>query len=170
MPDAPATWLVENLHYIPRKTRVLDVASGRGRNAIYVASAGWPVHAVDRDALALAGLAEDARARGVSVTTEVVDLETGAVSFGLHVFGGVIVFNYLHRPLMPAVVDAVAVGGVLIYETFTRGQALRGHPRNPAFLLQDGELPQLVQPLRVIRAREGEFDGKLVASVVATRV
>jgi hypothetical protein len=81
----------------------------------------------------------------------------------------VIVFNYLHRPLMPAIVEAVAAGGVLIYETFTVAQALRGRPRNPSFLLNPGELPALVQPLRVVRTREGEFEGKCVASVVAMR-
>ena len=79
-----------------------------------------------------------------------------------------LVFNYLHRPLMPALVDALEPGGVLIYETFTVGQAERGHPRNPAFLLGDGELPRLVAPLEVIRERgKGSVDGKLVSSIVA---
>jgi hypothetical protein len=79
------------------------------------------------------------------------------------------VFNYLHRPLMPVIVEAVASGGILIYETFTVAQARRGHPKNPAFLLDDGELPRLVAPLKVLRAREGEFHGSFVASVVAVR-
>ena len=80
-----------------------------------------------------------------------------------------LVFNYLHRPLMPAIVDAVEPGGVLIYETFTAGQAQRGRPTNPAFLLRDGELPALVAPLAVLRAREGDFEGRLVSSIVAAR-
>jgi len=162
--------LVENVHLIPHGTRVLDVASGTGRHALYLAAAGWSVHAVDRDGSVLAILEASAGDRGVSVTTEIIDLETGTPSFGTEAFGGVIVFNYLHRPLMRAIVDAVAPSGVLIYETFTQAQALRGHPRNPAFLLRDGELPQLVEPLRVLRAREGEFDGNMISSIVATRV
>jgi hypothetical protein len=66
-------------------------------------------------------------------------------------------------------VAALAPGGVLLYETFTAAQALRGRPRNPDFLLQPGELRTLVAPLRVIREREGEFDGKCIASVAAIR-
>ena len=78
-----------------------------------------------------------------------------------------VVTNYLHRALMPAIVRAVAPGGVLVYETFTAAQAGRGTPTNPAFLLAPGELPRLVAPLAVIRQREGDIDGRHVASVVA---
>jgi SAM-dependent methyltransferase len=143
---------------------VLDVACGRGRNARYLAARGFRVHAVDRDASALAALHD---VPGIS--TALVDLEAGAVSFGHAVYDAVVVCNYLHRPLMPAIVDAVAPGGVLIYETFTRRQAARGRPTNPDFLLEDGELHALVAPLTVRHAREGEFDGKFIASVVAIR-
>ena len=163
----PASWLVDNVDLIPRDAPVLDVACGGGRNTLFLARAGWAVHAVDRDRDALARL-ESAGVVG-RVTTEVLDLESGAPMLGHQEYGAVIVFNYLHRPLMPAIVEAVAPGGVLIYETFTRGQAARGHPRNPAFLLRDGELSTLVAPLQVLRSREGEFDGRLVASIVATR-
>ena len=72
-------------------------------------------------------------------------------------------------PLFPRLVKAVAPGGVLVYETFLVSQAERGHPRNPAFLLEPGELPRLVHPLEVLRSREGDFDGAMLASVVARR-
>lgn len=160
--DEAAAWLVANVDLLRPGGVVLDVASGRGRNAIYLASRGWRVHAVDRDVDALASLPKE-------ITTHVLDLESGDVSLGERCYDAVIVFSYLHRPLIPAIVEAVAPGGVLIYETFTRAQAARGRPRNPAFLLKEGELPALVQPLRVVRAREGEFDGKCVASLVAMR-
>jgi SAM-dependent methyltransferase len=167
--EDPSLWLRENIDLIPRDQRVLDVASGTGRHALFLARLGWMVHAVDRDVARLQTLMDAAAQQGLAVTTEVVDLETGTPLLGSRAYGAVLVFNYLHRPLMPALVDAVATGGVLIYETFTKGQALRGHPRNPAFLLQDGELPTLVAPLEILRTREGEFDGRLVASIVATR-
>jgi SAM-dependent methyltransferase len=181
MPE-PAVWLAANLDVVPVGGQVLDVASGSGRNALFLASHGWRVHAVDRDAAALALLHQ--RANGLAapdpderkparlvgeVTTEQVDLESGNVTLGAQCFQAVIVFNYLHRPLMPIIVGAVAPGGVLIYETFTRDQSSRGRPRNPQFLLDHGELPLLVEPLRVLRSREGEFDGKFVASIVAMR-
>jgi SAM-dependent methyltransferase len=160
----PAAWLIENLDLIPRGGPVLDVACGRGRNARFLAGAGWRVHAIDRNAEALKALHEP------GISTEVLDLETATPPvLGHRRYAAVLVFNYLHRPLMAAIVDAVAEGGVLIYETFTVGQALRGHPRNPAFLLEDGELRTLVAPLHVLREREGDFGGKLVASVVAAR-
>lgn len=164
---APAAWLVDNLDLIPSGGRVLDVAAGRGRHAWFLAGRGFRVHAIDKvplpPAVALAPQAQSA------ITTEAVDLEVGEPSLGQRCYDAVIVFNYLHRPLMPAIVEAVAPGGVLIYETFTARQAERGRPRNPAFLLCDGELPGLVAPLRVLRAREGEYDGQFVSSVVAAR-
>jgi SAM-dependent methyltransferase len=162
-------WLADTIDALPPGARVLDVASGSGRNALFVAATGRPVHAIDRDRQALAALAERARVAGVPVTTEVVDLEAGMPALGTAIYGGVIVFNYLHRPLLPAIVHALAPGGVLIYETFTIGQAARGHPRNPAFLLQPGELRDLVQPLTVMRYREGEVRDTLVASIVARK-
>jgi SAM-dependent methyltransferase len=165
--DRPAAWLIENADLIPRGRRVLDVASGRGRHTLHLAALGWRVHAVDRDPDALAALLDAARGLPGEVTAECLDLETGMPSLGVRQYGAVLVFNYLHRPLMPAIVHAVEPGGVLIYETFTVGQARRGRPGNPSFLLRDGELPALVAPLAILRAREGDFEGRLVSSIVA---
>ncbi len=164
----PAAWLVENLDVIPRGGMVLDVACGGGRHALFLAERGWRVHAVDRDVTALAELGQVGNVG--EITTEHIDLESGNPTLGDGLYDAVIVFNYLHRPLMPAIVSAVRPGGgVLIYETFTVGQAQRGRPRNPDFLLRDGELPALVAPLRVLRVREGDYEGRLVASIVAVR-
>lgn len=170
-PMKPSAWLVENLDVIPPGGVVLDVASGSGRHAFFLAARGWRVHAVDRDAAALAELRRVGQVGPVGeITTECVDLESADLSLTAGYYDVVIVFNYLHRPLMPALVRAVRPGGgVLIYETFTIDQAQRGRPRNPNFLLRHGELPNLVAPLRVIRAREGDFEDKLVASIVAVR-
>jgi protein-L-isoaspartate O-methyltransferase len=167
--DRPADWLVANADLIPSRGAVLDVASGSGRNAMFLATHGWRVHAIDRDRDALDRLAALSETCQYRITTECRDLETGTVTFGRRCYQAVIVFNYLHRPLMPAIVEAVADDGVLIYETFTRAQSTRGRPRNPEFLLEEGELPVLVAPLRTVRSREGDIDGKFVASVVAMR-
>ena len=169
MPEEPSRWLIENLDVLPAGRRVLDLACGRGRHALALAARGWSVHAIDRDREALEAIADAAAGRPGTITTEVKELEGGPVSLGVSAYGAVLVFNYLYRPLMPAIVDALEPGGVLLYETFTRGQAARGHPRNPAFLLDDGELPRLVAPLDVTRAFEGDRDGTLISSVVAIR-
>jgi tellurite methyltransferase len=125
------------------------------------------VTALDRDAARLARLAAMAQSMGAPITTRVVDLEAGTPDLGDGVYDLVLVTHYLHRPLMPALVRAVAPNGLLIYETFTRAQAARGRPTNPAFLLEPGELPTLVAPLDVLRSREGDVEGRAVASVVA---
>jgi rhodanese-related sulfurtransferase len=167
--EGPAGWLVDNADLLRPRMRMLDVAAGRGRHALVCAAAGFDVLAVDRDAALMARLADLAQAMGLELRTRVQDLESGSTPLGDEVYDLIVVVHYLHRPLMPALVRAVAPSGVLIYETFTRAQAARGRPTNPAFLLDPGELPRLVAPLEVVRSREGEFDGRDVASVAAIR-
>ena len=168
--EGPAAWLLDNVDLLRPGMRVLDVAAGRGRHALVFATAGFPVTAVDRDADRLARLAAIAHAMGAPITTRAIDLEAGTPDLGDGAFDLVLVTHYLHRPLMPVLVRAVAPGGLLIYETFTRAQAARGRPTNPDFLLESGELPVLVAPLEVVRSREGDVDGRAIASVVAKRV
>jgi SAM-dependent methyltransferase len=131
---------------LPSGGRVLDVASGNGRHARFLAGRGHPVEAVDRDPAALSSLA------GVSgVSTRCADLEGGPWPYDGESFAGVVVTNYLHRPLFPHLLAALAPGGVLIYETFAAGNERYGRPSNPAFLLKEGELLEVVRGrLRVI--------------------
>lgn len=165
----PASWLLQQAHRLPRGGRIADIAAGRGRHALLLAAAGFTVTAIDRDAGALQRVAAIATALDWAVSTEVRDLEAGTVDLGDGVFDGIVVTHYLHRPLMPALVRALAPGGVLVYETFTTAQAARGKPTNPAFLLDPGELVRLVAPLEILAEREGEFEGRMIASVVARR-
>jgi hypothetical protein len=92
------------------------------------------------------------------------DLGVGDETFDL-----VAVFHYLHRPLFPALVRAVAPAGVLVYETFTVDQARLGKPSRPDFLLQHGELRDRLRPLTIVRERDGLFEGRHVAGVVARK-
>jgi SAM-dependent methyltransferase len=169
----PSGWLVENADLLPRvlpgapAPRALDVACGHGRNALWLAAAGYQTEAVDRDEEALADLRRRAAESGLTVAARAVDLERPGVSLGEARYDLIVVFRYLHRPLFPAIRDALRPGGVLVYETFTAAQASRGRPSNPAFLLQAGELQALVAPLRVLRHHEGEVDGAMIAGVVA---
>ena len=116
---------------------VLDIACGGGRHLRLFAEARHPVTGIDRD---LGGVADLAGQPGIDLVK--ADLEDGSpwpLPPGRR-FAAVIVTNYLHRPLFPQLRDAVAEGGVLIYETFARGNEAFGKPSNPAFLLQPREL------------------------------
>ncbi|MDC8759193.1 class I SAM-dependent methyltransferase [Janthinobacterium fluminis] len=115
---------------------VLDLACGGGRHARHLAALGHAVLALDRDPDALA------RAAGPGIVTAEFDLEeAGAVwPYAAGRFAGIVVSNYLHRPLLPGIAGSLAPDGVLIYETFGAGNAQFGKPANPAFLLAPGEL------------------------------
>lgn len=167
--DRPAEWLERHAPLLPASGRALDVACGRGRHARWLAARGLDVDAVDVDPGAVAALNSEARARGLSIHARAADLESGADGLPLATYDVVVVTCYLHRPLFPALLAALRPGGLLIYETFTRAQARRGKPTNPAFLLEPGELRRLVAPLEILGEREGVFDNRDVASVVARR-
>jgi SAM-dependent methyltransferase len=165
----PSLWLLANADLLAPGARILDVACGRGRHALLLAGAGFRVRAVDRDAAAVAWLREVAAGVGFELEADVLDLEAGSVDLGEACYEAVLVVHYLHRPLFPALARALAPGGALIYETFTVDQAQRGRPRDPRFLLEPGELPRLVAPLEVVRAREGDFEGRCVSSIAARK-
>ena len=144
--DTPSAWVCRWAELVPAGGRVLDVATGGGRHARWFAARGHPVDAVDRDAGALAGLAEMP-----GITATCADLESGPWPYAGQTFAGIVVTNYLHRPLFPHLLAALAPGGVLIYETFAAGNEKYGRPANPEFLLQPGELLEVVRGrLRVI--------------------
>jgi SAM-dependent methyltransferase len=169
----PASWLVDNADLLPGEGHALDVACGRGRHALWLAERGMTTLAIDRDADAVRELNDIAQERHLSLHAEVRDLEGDlegrAGPIGPAAYDVIVVVHYLHRPLFPALIEALAPGGLLVYETFTRAQAARGKPTNPDFLLESGELIALVRPLSVIASREGDYDGRLVASVIARR-
>lgn len=142
----PSAWVTRWADRVPAGGRVLDIACGNGRHARYFAARGHPVEAVDRDPAKLAALASVS-----GVTTRCADLEGGPWPYEGQHFAGIVVVNYLHRPLFPHLVAALAPEGVLIYDTFAIGTEKYGRPSNPAFLLQPGELLEAVRGrLRVI--------------------
>ena len=164
----PAGWLTMHRHLLP-PGNALDVACGRGRHALWLAEQGWRVTAVDRNASAVRELEVEARRRGLSIAAESINLEREGATLPDGAFDVIVVVHYLHRPLFPALLAALRPDGVLVYETFTTAQAARGKPTNPDFLLRPGELRELVGSLAVMESREGEFDGRDVASVVARK-
>ncbi len=138
------------MRWAPRVARgpVLDVACGEGRHSKFFRDLGFEVVAVDRAAVRLEGI------RFVEA-----DLESGNPwPFPGERFGGVVVTNYLHRPLFPHLVSSLAEGGVLVYETFMTGNECFGKPSNPDFLLRPGELREAFDGLQELGFEEGEFD------------
>ena len=165
----PAAWLTGHADVLPPDAVALDLACGRGRNALWLAERCASVLALDRDPAAVDQLRADAVNRRLPIAALVTDLESGVTSLATSAFDVVVVIHYLHRPLFPALIAALKPGGVLVYETFTRAQAARGKPTNPDFLLEEGELRRLVAPLEILDWREGVFEARDIASVVARR-
>jgi SAM-dependent methyltransferase len=154
---------------VPAGGRVLDVACGGGRHTRFFLERGHPVTAVDRDTGGLTDLRDDARVELVEF-----DLEAGApVPFRGWAFDGVVVTNYLHRPILTDLVSAVAAGGVLLYETYARGHERFGRPQRPEFLLEPGELLEAVRgSLRVVAYEDvivAEPNPKAVQRITAVR-
>jgi SAM-dependent methyltransferase len=146
-----SAWVRRFLPLIKRGGRVLDLAAGSGRHTRLLLDSGFTVCAVDRDISALLPLART----GCEVRE--IDLETGAAwSLGAGC-DGIVVTKYLHRPLLPAIAQALAAGGVLIYETFARGHERFGRPHNPDFLLHPGELLDAFAMLTVVAFEQGEI-------------
>ena len=146
-PSEPSAWVLRFAPYLPDGGPVLDLACGAGRHARLFLERGHPVTAVDRD---LSGIADTIGRPGLEALE--IDLEDGR-PFPLagRRFAGVVVTNYLYRPLFPALVAAVAPGGALIYETFAKGNEGFGRPRRPEHLMNPGELLEAVRGrLRVI--------------------
>ena len=159
----PARFLTQQLHRLP-KGKALDVAAGSGRNALYLASHGFQVDAVDRDEQAMAQLAGTAKQCNIpNLRVRTVDLERTVderPEFPKQEYDVIVVFFYLHRALFPALIESLKPNGVLIYETFTIDNYLRHrHPRRWEFCLAHNELLRLTSNLRVLSYDEGEHDG-----------
>lgn len=147
----PSAWVVRWAERIPAGGDVLDVACGGGRHARLLAGLGHRVVAVDREPLIREWLA------GVAAEIVVADLEQGPWPFADRRFDGVVVTNYLWRPLFPALLEVIAPGGVLIYETFAVGNERFGRPSNPEFLLRPGELLDLVRGCGRVLGYEDDY-------------
>ena len=151
---APSAWVRRFAPLIRPDGRVLDLAAGGGRHTRLLLDMGFRVTAVDRDIAELRPLA------GAKCEIGAIDLEAGAPESALASLGGdydgIVVTNYLHRPLFAWVTAALAADGVLIYETFAIGNERLGRPCNPDFLLRPGELLEAFAALTILAFEQGE--------------
>jgi len=165
----PAPFLVENVGLLPRG-RVLDLAMGNGRNAIYLAKAGFEVEGVDRSPEAVNMARQSSREAGVTIRAQIADLESN-YQIEKGAYDVIICFNYLQRSLIPQIKDGVCQGGMVVYETFIIDQAHFGQPHNPDYLLKHNELLDMFRNFRCLCYREGIIENKkAVASIIAQKV
>jgi SAM-dependent methyltransferase len=155
LPEVVSEWV---MRWAPLVTRgpVLDVACGAGRHAAFFAGNGFEVWAVDRDDQLLPSPIHFVKA----------DLESGSPwPFAGRKFAGIVVTNYLHRPLFPVLVESLDRGGVLVYETFMAGNERYGKPSNPNFLLRPGELLEAFAAATVVAFEQGMLERPKKAAV-----
>jgi SAM-dependent methyltransferase len=150
----PSRWVTRFASSVRSGAAVLDLACGGGRHTRLFLDLGHPVTAVDLD---LGGL-EDLRGHPQLERIQ-ADLEHGPWPLPGRRFGAVVVTNYLWRPLFPSILDAVDDGGVLLYDTFARGNEAYGRPTNADFLLEPGELIDVARGrLRIVAYEHGYLE------------
>ena len=150
--EKPLEWITRFAPLVKSGGTVLDLACGNGRHTHYLAGLGYEVTALDRD---LSGIGATETADRIELIK--ADLEDdNPWPLGSRKFDGVIVTNYLYRPIFPAIIDALEEEGALIYETFSLGNEEYGRPSNPNYLLKPTELLSVcTNRLRVIAYEEG---------------
>ena len=158
----PAKFLTERVSDLP-KGKVLDIATGNGRNALFLAALGYSVTGIDQNEQALATLSTIVREHHLhNLTFHRVDLETNPIKppdLGKDQYEGILVFFYLFRPLFSSLFAALKPGGVLMYETFLIDNHLQyQHPFRKEFCLAHNELLHLTKGLRVLYYDEGPRD------------
>lgn len=164
----PSPWIVRWSHLLEPHATVLDIACGSGRHLAWFAARHHAVTGVDRDT-------NQARLQAPSAELLCADIENNPWPFQtdgvLRTFGAVVVTNYLWRPLLETVVNSVAPGGVLLYETFAAGNETLGRPSRPDFLLQPGELLQACAGLEVVAYENGTLQDppRVVQRIAAVR-
>ena len=154
LPVSP--WVSRFAQMIPghEHHRVLDYACGTGRHALYLSQLGYPLLGVDKDEASLNSLRDDLIAcQPSAIELRCIDLEQEVFSFAdmREKFAGLVVTNYLYRPHLAQLLEILVEGGVLIYETFARGNEKFGKPSNPEYLLKDNELLEVVMASKSFR-------------------
>ena len=135
--------------------KALDIATGRGRNALFLAEKGFNVEAMDISEVALEQARKAAGGKGLSITFRQADLDM--VELPEAAYDLIVNLNFLQRSLVPKMKKALRLSGHIIFESYLIDQRVLGHPSNPAYLLGHNELLELFRDFRVLYYREGKF-------------
>lgn len=155
--DSPSSFLrevIDSRAWTIDPGRALDIAAGKGRNALFLAARGFQVDAVDISSVALEEGRKIALAKSLAVNFIEVDLDHADLT--QEAYDLIVNFNFLERGLIPKIKTALKAGGHIVFETFLIDQRELGHPRNPAYLLGHNELLDLFRGFRVLCYREGK--------------
>ena len=151
------------------RPKALDLGCGGGRDAVFLARQGWQVTAIDQEARVLKRAKQLATKSGASVKFKCCDLKKSGCFPEGH-FDLVTVVRYLNRDLFSQIDAAITPGGYIVYQTFSRGAEAFGSPKNPNFILQEGELSEVFADYRIIVDRIDKLeDGRPIASFIAQK-
>ena len=164
----PSPWVVRFAPLIRSGGDVLDLACGGGRHGRYLLSHGHKVSLLDRDTSAVADLRGQTDAQVIEADLEQGDeIFSGSSPLSGRRFDAIVVVNYLYRPLLGDMLGALKDGGVLIYETFARGNERFTRPRNPDHLLKSGELIETVAgKMQVVAYEHGIIEKGPIPGVI----
>jgi len=169
----PNPFLKKYLPFLP-KGKALDIAAGEGRNAVFLATHGFEVDAVDISEKGLKKTRRLAKEEGVRVHTILSDLDVYPID--KKKYDLIVNFYFLRRSLLPRMKMGLKRGGKVIFETYTLEQKTLGAegPKQAKYFLKPNELLRLFKDFRILFYREGIFrEGgrrKAVASLIAERV
>ena len=155
-----------------KREPIIDLACGEGRNGLFLSDKGLPVIFADRSESALQTVNNVLKTDNSESQTWLIDFEqTGIKPLENKQFSAALVFRYLHRPLMPALLESIAPGGIIIYETFTIDNRQFGRPNNVDFLLQPGELKNTFHNWETLHYFEGILTNpdRAVAQIVCRK-
>ena len=162
--QAPSAWITRFAHLVRPQGTVLDLACGMGRHTRYFSASNHALTSVDKSQEATQSIADIAE-------TITADIENGSWPLAGRSFDGVVITNYLWRPLWPQILASVKPGGVLLYETFGHGNEAYGKPSRPDFLLAPGELLQVCAGWTIVAYEHGVLHqpGRVVQRIAAIK-
>jgi len=166
----PAQFLRENVYRLPRG-KALDIAMGTGRNAIFLASQGYEVDAIDSSEVAVEKVRSFAQKESLSINATQADLSNYQIAE--ETYDVIINFYFLERSLISQIKGALKPGGMLLFETYTVEQPRYGRPHNPAYLLKPNELLNSFMDFHIIyyheRVDKQQKETKAIASLLAQK-